>query len=533
MTSGNATGSMDRVFTAAEITASLRGWRRALLAFALGSVLTLSLAPLFLFFVLPLSLAPFLWQLRGCENLRATIFTAWCYWAGFLWAGLYWISFSMLVDAERFAWAIPLGSLALPLAIALIPAAGAALLWHLKGDNRISVVQFAAVMTAFQWLQGQIFTGLPWNLPGYSFAATDGLLQSASLIGVYGLTFLALLVGAAPADFGQGEKSWRRRALPSVLVLLVLAGMHIWGEQRLEANPTDLDDSVFVRLVQPNIPQSEKWAVEFRKRNLELYQALAQREHARPITHLIFPEAALPYLLANDPRAAALVGAMVDESATVISGTIRRAGNAGQQSYNSLAVISGTGQLLATYDKMHLVPFGEYLPLRFLLSPLGLDKVVFGATDYDQGAGPLTVKVPGLPPLRALICYEGVFSDEIALSPETALMVNVTNDAWFGETAGPWQHFEMERMRTVEQGVPMLRAANTGISAVIDPSGRVLQSLTLGQRGVLDSALPKALITHTFFRKFGDLPLLVGLSLILLWGLFSPLFGRFRRDKTP
>lgn len=525
---------MNRIAQTAEWIGTLRGWRRALFAFVLGSLLTLGLAPALLLIVLPLSLAPFLWIMRGVEDLKAAFFSGWMFGSGFLWAGLYWISFSMLVDAERFAWAIPFGTLVLPLSIALIWGVAASVMWLLKGRKPISPLLFSVVMTAAEWLRGHIFTGLPWNLPGYSFAATDGLLQVASLIGAYGLTFVAFFAGSAASDLGGPNRSVGRRCAPLFASLLALLGLQLWGGARLQANPPEFLDGPFVRILQPNIPQAEKWPLEFRVRNFATYRDLAGRQSAKAITHLIMPEVALPYLLADDPGAAETVGQFVSEDGFVISGTIRRSEDATGvvQSFNSIVVINGRGGIEATYDKMHLVPFGEYLPLRFLLASMGLDKIVFGPSDYVSGQGPVTLEVPGLPPVRMLICYEGIFPDEVSLTPKAALLINVTNDAWFGQTAGPWQHFQMERMRAVEQGVPLLRAANTGISAVIDPSGRVLAELALGTTGVIDHALPKALEDETLYRRYGDFPLLGFLAVILIWRLIAAFFWRQRRHES-
>lgn len=526
---------MTRIADWAEWISALQGWRRAALAFLAGSLLTLSLAPLFLIYILPLSLSLFLWLLRGSQSFNATFWTAWFFWMGFLWAGLYWISFSMLVDAERFAWAIPLGSLVLPAAIAVIPAIGALLMRYLSGPAGISIFSFAVVTALFEWLRGQIFTGLPWNLPGYSLAATDGLLQGASLVGAYGLTLIAVICGASAADLGNRSISIGRKFAPILVACVGLLGFHNWGESRLDRSMPRPLAGVQIRLIQPNIPQAEKWAPEFRERNFDIYRTLAEQESILPITHLIMPEAALPFLLANDADAAAAVAGFVSPDGIVISGTVRRdVDPSGQrQAFNSAAVINGKGELVAVYDKMHLVPWGEYLPFRFLLAPLGLDKIVFGATDYDTGNGPLALSIPGLPAARVLICYEGIFPDEISLAEDVALLINVTNDGWFGQTAGPWQHFEMERMRAVEQGVPLIRAANTGISAVIDANGRILTSLALGDRGVIDSPLPQAGTDMTFYRTYGDGPLMALMGIFLFWRLYRVLSGATRRHETP
>ncbi|MEQ9814462.1 MAG: apolipoprotein N-acyltransferase, partial [Azospirillaceae bacterium] len=192
--------------------------------------------------------------------------------------------------------------------------------------------------------------------------------------------------------------------------------------------------------------------------------------------------------------------------------------------WNSLHVVLPGGSIASTYDKRHLVPFGEYLPLRGLLSRIGLDNLAQGGTDFSMGTVPGVIRQPGLPPFRALICYEGIFPAEIAEGPvRPAWLLNITNDAWFGDSSGPYQHFGMTRLRAIEQGVPLVRAANTGISAVVDPYGRVMARLGLGERGVLDARLPAALENPPPYAGFGDwLSLLPAMLVLLLFAAARP-----------
>jgi apolipoprotein N-acyltransferase len=249
---------------------------------------------------------------------------------------------------------------------------------------------------------------------------------------------------------------------------------------------------------------------------------------AGQVTHLIWPETAVPFYLDEVPEALRTLGALVPEKGALITGTLRR--THGHESaargpvlfFNSLAVVAHDGRLLGMYDKAHLVPFGEYTPFQDLLTRLGVPKVISGPSGFSSGSGPQVLTAPGVPPFQPLICYEVIFPGVTAEGADRAQwLVNVTNDAWFGTSAGPYQHLAEARVRAIEQGLPLVRAANTGISAVIDPYGHIHSQIPLGQAGVIDSALPKAL-EPTLYNRFGNRLYLVLLLALTALGLASP-----------
>ena len=284
-------------------------------------------------------------------------------------------------------------------------------------------------------------------------------------------------------------------------------------------------DGVGLRLVQAGIPQREKWRRDLRNRNLLRHHELSTENRPDWVSHIIWPENAATFFLADDePRRLALAQA-VPRGGLLITGAPRRAVGP-LRIWNSAFAVDERGTVLAQYDKFHLVPFGEYAPFRKFLP---VDKIAHGMTDYSAGSGPNTLHLPGLPPVSPLICYEVIFPGAVLdRADRPAWLLNLTNDAWYGKTAGPHQHMAISRVRAVEEGLPVVRAANTGISSVIDPYGRVLGSLPLDTTGTLDSRLPKPVKDPTAYGRYGDLPFLI-LLLTLAAACFAvgrmPLFG--------
>jgi apolipoprotein N-acyltransferase len=274
---------------------------------------------------------------------------------------------------------------------------------------------------------------------------------------------------------------------------------------------------VRLRLVQGNIEQSLKWDAGRREQTFAHYIALTRHPGFERVTHVVWPETAIDYRFVSDYPAARIVGERLQRIATAIPqngalilGAIR---DERRQWFNSVHVIGSDGTVRATYDKYHLVPFGEYVPLRWLLRGLGVEQIAHGAGDYSGGPGPATLAVPAAPSASPLICYEAIFPGEVAGRPRPGWLVNVTNDAWFGLTSGPYQHFASARLRAVEEGLPLARAANTGISAVVNAYGVVVARMPIMTTGVLDAELPRATVHPTFYARLGDRSLLVLLLL--------------------
>ena len=514
----------------ARFCADLTGWRRAVLAILLGAGTSLAFAPYFLLPLLVVGSTGLIWLLDGARRPTVAFFIGWCFGFGHFLVGLYWIGHAFLVDADRFAWLLPFAVSLLPAGLALFIGV-VTLVVHAAGGGRWQrIAVLALAWTLAEWFRAHLFTGFPWNLVGYVWAFSDAMLQPAAWFGVYGLSLLTVAAAAAPAALANG---WRS-GLPACLGLIaVLAAAGGYGHFRLsDPLPEDVAD-IRLRIVQPNVAQRDKWRPELRDGHLARLLELSTAAADRPPTHIVWPETATPFLLAADTRRRHVIGQMLQPERILISGAPRRdiASDGGRDVWNSLHVMGPGGTLLATYDKHHLVPFGEYLPFRPLLSAIGLSKLTAGSRDFSSGPGPAVVDIPGLPSFQPLICYEVIFPHQIAPARRPAWLLNVTNDAWFGDGGGPRQHFAMARVRAIEQGVPLIRAANTGISGVIDAYGRPRATLDLGASGVIDSALPGALPSPPLYARLGDRLLMPVLAMILLY-LFWRRFWRLKKDTT-
>ncbi|GJE15893.1 apolipoprotein N-acyltransferase [Methylobacterium marchantiae] len=522
------------------------GWRRVLIAFLAGAVGALAMPPFGALPALILSLSIAIWLIDGAATGRSKIRGAilasavigWAWGFGYLTAGLWWLGSAFLVEADEFLWALPLGVIGLPAVLALFYAAGfalARLLWS-RGPARIAA--FAFGLSACEWLRGHLFTGFPWNTLGMALGQNLWLMQSASVIGLYGLTLLAILIASAPATLATGE-TVRGRYGPSLAACLAVAALALFGSARLPAAPTATVAGVRLRLVQPNLNQDAKFRPENRADIIDWYISLSDRAAApnrtgiADVTHVIWPESAFPFLIQRDPTSLARIAAAFPAGRQLITGAARAEEplpNERPRFFNSILTISAGPKLGDIYDKVHLVPFGEYLPgpLDAVLRAVGLRQFVSIPGGFTSGArsGQRLLDVKGLPPVAATICYEAIFPGEILPGrvsggppPVPGLILNLTNDAWFGDTPGPRQHFAQARLRAVEEGLPLVRDANTGISAVVDPYGRITASLPVGVEGILDADLPVRLPGRTLYAGFGDLPfaaMLAGIGLVAL-----------------
>jgi apolipoprotein N-acyltransferase len=513
------------------------GWRRCLIALAAGAISALAMAPFDAWPVLFLTFPTLLWLIDGAGGglggVAAAALTGWCFGFGYFVAGLYWIGYAFLVDAPTFGWLLPFAVIGLPALLAIFTAAGVALARALWSRGAIRVLTLAVALTAAEWLRGHLFTGFPWNAFGYALAAPLALAQSAALIGLWGQTFIAVAVFASPATLTDDRAETRRPWLPFALGIAVLAGLGGYGAWRLVRTPTQLVDKVHLRIMQPNLQQDVRFNYAARREVMARYVALSDRaagENAsgmKDVTHLIWPESPFPFFLTREADALAAITQLLPQGATLITGAMRLAepvDPADPRAYNSIYVIDHSGAILALYDKVHLVPFGEYLPFERTLERFGLQELTKQRGGFLAGDRRRIVAIPGAPATLPLICYEIIFPGEmLPAGPRPGWIVNVTNDGWFGISTGPYQHFAQARMRAIEQGLPVVRAANTGISGVIDPLGRVINSLPLGRDGVIDSALPRA-IAPPLYARAGDLPATV----IFTGGLIVVLRRRWR-----
>lgn len=510
----------------------LWGWRRTLVVAAAGALGALAQAPVHAFPVLWISLPVLVWALDGAVELKKTGTLArlgpafrvgWTFGTGWFLAGLWWIGAAFTVDLAQFGWMIPFALAFLSIGLGLfhgLAAAFARLFWS---DGAGRIVALAVGFFLADWLRGHVLTGFPWNLVGYGLAANGPMMQVAAVVGGYGLTFLAVLIFAAPALLVGGDRTDRRFAAAAAALFVAIVGL---GALRLALTPTEVVPGVRFRIVQPAIDQWKKWHPQFKTETVERYVDLSAGpahdaagnplpSDLRPglsaggapagrgagrlppgITHLVWPESAFPFVLTDEPWALSTIAELIGDRAILLTGAVRveapSAGEARPRWYNSIFALGPGAEVVAAYDKVHLVPFGEYLPFQEVAESWGLRQLTNFRGGFTPGPGRRTLEIPGTPPVAPLVCYEAIFPGEVTEPGRRPdWLLNVTNDAWYGMTPGPWQHFHQARLRAVEEGLPMVRAANNGVSGAIDPLGRIVASLTLGAVGALDFDLPR------------------------------------------
>jgi len=563
-TAADARRPADHFGALVQSISSLSGWRRAAAAFVAGSLSVLAMAPFFLWPVLFFTLPVLVWLIDGAAGtqalerlalrtaiswrdgaaVRGAIFRAasagWWFGFGYFLFGLFWIGEAFLVEADKFAWLLPFAVTLMPAGLALFTAlacAAARLVWP-EGVARIIVLAIA--LSGAEWLRGHVLTGFPWNVLGYALTWPLPLMQSAALFGIYGLTLLAVLIFAGPlvlagdAQYGAPRRQAALRGAAIAFVPLVL--LYLFGVWQLAGAPAPVVDDVHIRIVQASVPQRDKWNPAKQRSIFADQLALSRqgpsgrRDDLEGITHLIWPEAAMPFLPLEHPDALVAIGELLPEGTQLISGALRlkRAGvsetGGARRGYNSLMVFKDDGRLRSVYDKIHLVPFGEYLPFQTVLESIGLEKLTRWRGGFSIGTTPRPLlSILGLPPVAGLICYEAIFPGAVIQGDQRpGLLINVTNDGWFGNTTGPQQHFHQARVRAVEEGLPLIRAANNGISGVVDGRGRMVTILALNERNVIDSGIPSA-IEPPPYANLGDWTFV---SLVLFFTMLALLSAR-------
>ncbi|MFP5077680.1 apolipoprotein N-acyltransferase [Rhizobium sp. YIM 134829] len=480
------------------------GMRRAGVAVLAGLLTVLALPPFDLFAIPFFTLPLLVWLIDGVSGnpdhgmLRRSFpafAIGWCFGFGYLAGSLWWLGAALLVEADTFAWALPFAVLGLPAFLAIYYGLAVSLARLLWSDGWGRIAALALGFGVAEWLRGILLTGFPWNAIGYTAMPVPVLMQSSAIIGISGMNIAAVFVFAAPALLGT------RRGLRAGLGLAILmVGLHVgYGAYRLSLPAAvPLDPPLTVRIVQPLIDQAKKLDDSERSAVFEAHLALSAAAvdgGSRRPDLIVWPETAVPFLLTDNPDALARIADVLQDGQILVTGAVRTE-DAGAglppRFYNSIYVIDDRGQIVGAADKVHLVPFGEYLPFETLFAKAGLSAVAASMPGGFSAAAARTVlTLPGGRTLYPLICYEAIFPGELGNAPlSAAALLNVTNDAWFGETPGPYQHFQQARLRSVETGVPMIRGANSGISAVVDGRGTVVKGLDLGARGFVDVDLP-------------------------------------------
>jgi apolipoprotein N-acyltransferase len=479
----------------------LSGMRRGLAAFLAGLVGVLALPPFGFFAALFVSFTLLVWLLDGAtgapeagflRRLAPAFRIGWFFGFGYFVGGLWWLGNALLVEADAFAWALPLAVFGLPAFLALyygLAAAFARMIWS-DGWGRIAALALAFGIA--EWLRGVLFTGFPWNAVGYGAMPVPILMQSAGVVGIASINALSVFLFAAPALIGTR----RGRGIGLSVAALLFAAHLGYGYYALNILPAPDDETTVIRLVQPVIDQALKLddsaRVEVFERHLALSAAAPEEGGKRPDI-VIWPETSIPFILTDNPDALVRIADVLEDGQTLLAGAVRTE-NAGSgkapRYYNSIYAIDGKGQIVGAADKVHLVPFGEYMPFGEVFESLGVAAVAAMPGGFSAAREPQLLEAAARR-FYPLICYEAIFPAEIGTpADEASALLNVTNDAWFGDTPGPYQHFLQARLRAVERGLPLIRAANSGISAIIDVRGRVREGIGYDVSGFVDATLP-------------------------------------------
>ncbi len=505
------------------------GWKRSMSAFISGGLSALAMPPADMFWILFLTFPVLVWLIDGTAGdpgrrliarIKPSFVTGWWFAFGYFLAGLWWIGAALLVDVDTYAWVVPLVVLGIPAFLALFWAVAISFARLVWSDDWRRIVILAVSVGLAEYLRGTILTGFPWNTIGYAALTNALMMQSVSVLGLYGITPLAILVFASPAIFAPASGLKPRRVRALLMVSLVLVATHVgFGYWRLQQNPVQFVDEVRLRIVQPAIQQNEKWQPENESDIFNSYLQLSDSKNG-DITHFIWPESAFPFVLTQRRGELAAIAEMIPQDAFLITGAMRVEAGLNDENktrvFNSVYVINHRGEITGAADKSHLVPFGEYLPFQEYAERLGLQQLTGIEGGFSEGVSRRLLSTSTTGSFLPLICYEIIFPGQIqpehtGSNPDGSKtgrqkadwIVNVTNDAWFGKTSGPYQHHRQAVVRGVEEGLPVIRAANSGISSVSDAFGRIHAILGLGERGSLDAGLPIA-IEGTYYQKIGN-----------------------------
>jgi apolipoprotein N-acyltransferase len=533
----------------AETAMLSHGWRRFLLLLLAGAIAGLSVPPLFVVPALFIAFPVWVWCLDGAEKQRGwrrlfgpAFSIGFAFGWGYFTVAFHWLGAAFFVDGGFMLVLMPFAILALAALIAFfwgLASALAHLLWS-HGPSRI--VTLATFVTIAEWARGHVLTGFPFDLLGYGLTPNDEMMQITSVIGIYGLTLVAALLAMTPALIWPADgRNLSRRLLPFFIAMAVIAGQLGYGHNRLTGTVSTERTDISFRLVQPLVYEHSDFgkvdpvALIDRLLMLSDMRMDPADKGLADITHLVWPESSLPFFLATYPEALARIARLLPETTTLLTGAPRQqyepiASGAAGPPHNSLLAIDTNGEIIASYDKSHLVPFGEFLPFGEILSRIGIKQFVPGADGWAHGdARRRLMSLPATPPLLALICYEILFSGDLGDTAGAQFLFNITNDAWFDGSIGPAQHAHHARVRAVEEGMSLIRAANTGLTFATDPLGRITASILPQQMAALD-VRPHQRLASTVFAQVRHWPLLIALIAGLLISLVAARGGRRRKQ---
>lgn len=512
---------------------------RWLLSFLFGCLAGLALPPVYFIIALPVVFASVLRLIdftSGVSKVYLLVGLPFCF--GYNLVSLYWISFSLLTDPKLIVF-VPFVAVGIPLVYAAFSAVGFAIYSVVSGGlNAINrSVLFACMWCAFEYVKGYLILPLPWNFIGYSAGISDGLMQASSILGVFGTGLLIMIFSSScQMLFLNGDVVYFASYLRFIATMfIILLCVWVGGEIRLANQPKgEIDDRVRLLIVQGNVKHSNDWTPEYKEELFRSYEALTNKYNNEVITHIIWPEGAMPYVLQDNREIVERVRNMLHDKEIIMMGGVRiyddNININNTKIYNSMLMMDRKARKYY-YDKSMLVPFGEYIPMKRFL-PF-INKITNGAQDFSRGEGFEVTDILNTPPFVPLICFEVAFSGKIPLykesdfSVEPGFMINITNDSWFGYSSGPFQHFLMARFRAIEQGMPLVRAASTGKSAIIDPLGRVVQYIKLFKQGVIVDYLPAKTKDGTIFSVVRNWPSVIFILIVFggrVFGVFYHIY---------
>ena len=497
-------------------------------AFLFGSLSVQALPPFYHWYLLFICFSGLFLLLNRAASPRQAFHCGYWFGFGYFAFGLGWVHNALLIEPSQTGWLIPIVFLASGGFLGLFFGFPALLTYYVK-TFPTKYLSFAAWIVIFEWIRSWILTGFPWNLLGTYLTFNLELIQTASIWGTYGLSWLVIIIASAPAIWLQ-NKSRKNLIISGFLIFILPMILYCYGYLRLKNSENSETGDITFRLVQPNIPQHVKWSPELKQEHFKNYIDLSRSQPLDKINMVIWGETASPYALDKDEFALEQLTQSIPFNGYLTTGQIRYEDNyyGGWNAYNSSLIINHNGNIEDFYDKSHLVPFGEYIPLRKWL-PDFIKPVANIIGTLHSGKGHKVINIDSLPPIGILICYEIIFPHQIFNPQEKPqLLLNLTNDGWYGISSGPHQHFVSAQLRAVEEGITIVRSAGSGISGLIDYRGKILNQTPLAQKTVSDITLPKILAAETLYNSVGNILILI-LNILIL--AISFLLS-YKKEKT-
>ena len=491
-------------------------------SFLLGIISVAGLPPYYLFPACILSFSLLFYLLTKVNTLTKSFAIGYWFGVGHFGLGLSWIANALLIDISSLGWLYPITILAAGLFFGIF--SGLATIFICKFTSLFSkYLAFTSFWSISEWLRSFILTGFPWNLIGSTLTFTPELYQSASIFGVYGLSLITILFCTSPILLFS--TSYKDKVIAFLLLLLLPLINYGYGSYRISKQHSNfIQNGINIRLVQPSIAQNLKWNIDTLEQNFSKHIELSKQDGLENIDFVIWGETASPFALDRDNKHKQQLLAAIPQQGYLITGAVRiQLSPSGRPiPFNSMLAFNKQGDIVTQYDKSHLVPFGEYIPLRQYF-PNWIKPITNTITNFQAGLGPHSLKIADIPPFGTLICYEIIFPAQIVdKNNRPQWIINLTNDGWYGDSAGPHQHLVSTIMRAVEEGLTTVRVANNGISAVINPLGQIIAFMPLNHIGILDVQLPQKLSIATPYGTYGNIiPLSMMILLLIIAICFS------------